>query len=112
MGIFIALTGTGGDTLFWVVSVLVCKGGCDGVLVGGAVLGMWCNARGSCIVAFKIGVCVTFDNCGTIDGGHHSGSPIGCVSGMTAVDFRSGCSDVPASNKMGTSGTCCFRMRF
>jgi hypothetical protein len=52
MGIFIALTGTVGDALFWVISVLVCEGRCEGGLIGGAVPGRWCNARGSCIVVF------------------------------------------------------------
>ena len=98
MGIFIALTSTEGDILFWVVSVLVCEGGHDGVLIGGTVPGRWHNAGGSCIVAFKFGVCITFNNCGTKDGRHRSGSHIGCVSGMTTTGFRSGCSGVAVPN--------------
>ena len=35
MGIFIASTGTVGDALFWVISVLVCEWRCEGFLLVG-----------------------------------------------------------------------------
>ena len=112
MGIFIASTGTVGDALFWVISVLVCEGRYEGVLIGGAVPRRWCNARGSCIVAFKFGECVTFNNCETKDGGLRSGIPIGCMSGMIPIGFRSGFRGVAVLKRTGSCGTCCFWMPF
>ena len=59
----------------------------------------WCNAKGSCIVVFKFDEHVSFNNCKTKDGGHHSGIPIGCMSGMTLISFRSGFRDVAIPNR-------------
>ena len=112
IGICIALTSTEGDTSFWVLSILVCEGGRDGVSIGGTLTDRWFNAGDSCIVALSLGLCVTFDTCETRDKGHRSGSPIGCLSGMTTLGFRSDHSGLALSNWMGTCGTCCFWMHF